>query len=380
MTAQRFDARFTTLDALIAEQEGWAALAHAALEPNPFYEQRFLTASIRHLEPAGAVQFLAIHDRAHNNRLAGLFPLRRPRWREGILFGAISLYRNAYSSLTTPLIRSDDAEAVLGAAFESLAANEAIPKVLHFGLTGTNRAFGKLLVEYARDKGLQLVETGKFQRAAIETDLDFDAYQQLQSPGTRKNLARKQRQLAANGALSFTTIIDDAALPAALQEFLALEKKGWKGRRGTALANHARTRAFAEAAFGRGDMPRLVIERLSLDGKPLAMNLNLVSSRAAFTVKTAYDEDFAAFSPGALLDRQTARLATSGGLFDRIDSCAGPGHRIEAIWRERETISTLLVGTLAAVPATALARIGARMHFSGRLIAGAKALRDRFSR
>ena len=85
MSGARFDARFAPLDALIRDRAGWADLARAALEPNPFYEPDFLLASIRHLEPAGAVRLLVVRDHEHDNRLAGLFPLGKPRWRDGIL-------------------------------------------------------------------------------------------------------------------------------------------------------------------------------------------------------------------------------------------------------------------------------------------------------
>ena len=108
------------------------------------------------------------------------------------------------------------------------------------------------------------------------------------------------------------------------------------------------------------------------------MNLNLRSQDAAFTLKTAYDEAFAAYSPGALLDRWSVTLVAAGHL-TRFDSCADPGHRIEAIWHEQERIATLLVGVSEAISGEQLEPIAARMQLATGLIDRAKALRARFA-
>lgn len=376
MSDTHFIAAFTDIETLLREKLGWSNLAQAALEPNPFYEADFLAAAERHLEQGEHLRLLVVRD-AIDNTLAGLFPLRKPRLREGILFDALSLYANPYSSLSTPLLRANGAPEILGAAFRFLAGKHGIPQVLHFGKVSQNRPLHALLLTQAKATGLPVLTVARHERAAIETCLPVDSYLGLQSANTRKNLNRKQKQLEALGVLDFATIPGDT--PGALAAFLALEAAGWKGRRGTALASRPDTRAFAEAALGSAAMnPRLFFERLSLDGRPIAMNLNLVAGDAAFTFKTAYDEAFAAFSPGALLDRQSVKLAVAGALA-RFDSCADPGHRIEALWHERESIATLLVGVSPAVSEEELAPIAARMQLAARLIDSAKALRARFT-
>lgn len=377
MTAQRYVASVTTIEALLPEKDGWAALARAALEPNPFYEADFLAAAERHLERGARLRLLIVRD-SMDQSLAGLFPLRPPRLREGILFGAFSCYANAYSSLTTPLIRAGDAAEILAAAFRFLAGRTDGPQVLHLGMTSETRPFHALLHAHAAAAGLPLLTVARHARAAIDTGLSPEAYLALQGAGTRKTLNRRQKQLESRGALEFVTIPGET--PGALAAFLALEAAGWKGRRGTALASRPETRAFAEAALGdHAAHPRLFFECLHLDGRPIAMNLNLVAGNAAFTLKTAYDESVAAFSPGALLDRQSHALAMARGDVSRFDSCADPGHRIEALWHERETVATLLVGVSARVAPEALVPMAARMQLATRVIHGAKALRARLA-
>lgn len=377
MSNPPFIAAFADIETLLREKAGWAALAQTAIEPNPFYEADFLSAAERHLERGERLRLLVVRDAA-DKALVGLFPLCKPRLREGILFDALSLYTNEYSSLSTPLIRAEGATEILDTAFRFLAGKHDIPQVLHFGKLAGNRPFHALLLAHAEAARLPVLTVARYDRAAIETRRTGEAYRAFESASTRKSLNRKQKHLEALGALAYSTIPGDT--PDGLAAFLALEASGWKGRHGTALASHPDTRAFAEAALGTSaGHPQLFFERLSLNGRPIAMNLNLRSQGVAFTLKTAYDETFAAYSPGALLDRQSVTLAAAGGPLVRLDSCADPGHRIEALWRERERIATLLVGVSAAVSAEQLEPIATRMRLATRLIGSAKALRARFA-
>jgi hypothetical protein len=126
---------------------------------------------------------------------------------------------------------------------------------------------------------------------------------------------------------------------------LALEAAGWKGRAGTALANDLGAgRFFAEAlrrAFSAG---ALLFHRLRLGDRPIAMIVNFIEGGAAYCFKIAYDEEFARYSPGVLLEIEMMRaLETVPGL-SFIDSCAVSDHSmINSLWRERRSIAALNV-------------------------------------
>lgn len=381
MKTGRFVAELTSLPAFEPEREGWSALAREAIEPNPFYEPGFLMACVRHLERPDTIILLVVRDTARNNRPVGLFPLCWPRLRDGILFGAISLYRNPYTSLSTPLIHADCVPEVLDAAFGLLSAPGGQADVIHMPLISASRPFGAALAAYCTARGLPQRIGGQFERAAIETTLSLSEYQHALGKNTRKSLARKLRRLEERGPVAFTTIRKNSPDgQKALDEFLYLESLGWKGQRGTALASKPQTRAFALSAFGTGnDGPDLFFERLSVNGRAVAMNVNLIAQRVVYTIKTAYDEAYGDYSPGALLDWNTIRFGTAGAGIARLDSCADPGHRIEIIWRERESIATLIVGVTEAVAPARLDRIETGMRWMSRAIGGAKALRDKFA-
>jgi hypothetical protein len=80
---------------------------------------------------------------------------------------------------------------------------------------------------------------------------------------------------------------------------------------------------------------------LRLDGQPIAAQVLLYAGDMAYTWKTAFDEAYARYSPGALLvDKLTEQLFDSG--IAAIESCSPEGGFMERVWQgRRETIDIL---------------------------------------
>jgi hypothetical protein len=130
-----------------------------------------------------------------------------------------------------------------------------------------------------------------------------------------------------------------------ISDFMALEAKGWKGRRGTALAqDRAMADAFAEATKRLAADGKLRFWMLALSGKPLAMMSAVLTGGQGWLGKIAYDEDYAKYSPGVhLVLNATQELTQEVGL-GVVDSCAIPNHpMIDNIWRDRIGICDVML-------------------------------------
>ncbi len=86
------------------------------------------------------------------------------------------------------------------------------------------------------------------------------------------------------------------------------------------------------------------IDRLRVDGRPIAATVTLSSGDTAWCWKIAYDESYARFSPGAqLLHDLTQRLLDDPHIA-RADSCATADHSlIDHVWRERLPLCDRLI-------------------------------------
>jgi CelD/BcsL family acetyltransferase involved in cellulose biosynthesis len=100
-----------------------------------------------------------------------------------------------------------------------------------------------------------------------------------------------------------------------LERFYDLERSGWKGAEGTAIACDPATRSFydqvAESAAGFGYFS---LYSLDSGGRRLAMHYGLEHNGRFHLLKPAFDESFRTYSPGNLIVEEVVRDAVERGL------------------------------------------------------------------
>ena len=98
------------------------------------------------------------------------------------------------------------------------------------------------------------------------------------------------------------------------------------------------------------------------------MLANFITPPGAYSFKTTYDERYARFSPGVLLQRENLDLLAREDIA-WSDSCAAADHpMIERIWREKRTIARISIaigGPLRRTAATAIFRAETRAKLQG---------------
>jgi len=320
----------------------WDALADCAAEPNPFHESWYLLPALRALDPDGAVKVLRFEL---DGELAGLLPVQHEKryYRWPIPQLCTWIHGNCFQG--APLV-ARGLERAFWRAFltwaDSHAGSALFLHLAQMPLQGPlYEALQAVLAEQGRLAGLVHRE----ERAMLASQLSAEAYFEASMSGKkRKELRRQFARLSEQGELTFECRDDDAHLARWTEDFLALEHSGWKGVAGSALASHqGTTRLFKEALFGAASRGRLERLTLSLDSEPIAMLANFITPPGAYSYKTAFDERFARYSPGVLVQRENLALLDRAGI-DWVDSCAAPDHpMIDHIWRERRAVGRLSI-------------------------------------
>ncbi len=135
-------------------------------------------------------------------------------------------------------------------------------------------------------------------------------------------------------------IVDDAArIEETLAAFLALERAGWKGAAGSAMACAEQTRGFF-LAVARDAAARGCFEAglLRAGGRVLAIATQLGDHGRVFGFKMAYDEAFASYAPGLLLLNRLTASFVARAVGD-VDSCAAPDQQpISRLWPARRAL------------------------------------------
>jgi CelD/BcsL family acetyltransferase involved in cellulose biosynthesis len=326
------------IDANLAE--AWSDLAREASEPNAFYEQWFLRPGLSQFDHQAELRlFLLWAGEPFHSRLLGLLPLgpvsRFGRW--PVPHVQNWMHHNCF--LGTPLVRSGYERPFWEQLLDALDDSDW-PGFLHINGMTIGGPLDQALraVCGAQKRRCDLVQSEA--RALLQSDLSSTAYHEATLRGKkRKEWRRLGKRLGELGDVTFGHHMDDQDLAPWIDEFLELESAGWKGENGSALDSAPETGAFfRQAITGAAAAGQLERRDIRLDGKPLAMLVNLLSSPGAFSFKTAFDEEYSRFSPGVLLQIENLKFLDLRAL-QWIDSCAAENHpMIDSLWSDRRHI------------------------------------------
>lgn len=322
----------------------WRDLTARADAPNVFMHPQLL----RHAGDAHAgtrhVALLAWQDCAGSHRLAGVWAFAIGRAPQSMLpVPVLSAPPVPHAYLATPVIDRECIDQALHAMLDRIAGDGRLPRIVALDAMGADGATMQALMRVVAARGSASCVFGQPLRPKLASPLDGKRYlEQALSGSTRKKLRQQRRKLGEKGALESRCIREPEAVRTAFEDFLRLEASGWKGRQRTALLNDAADAAFARAMIAElAAQGEAAIHALTLDGRPVSMQIVLRAGAAAFTWKTAYDETLHDFSPGMLLfEDYTAALLADDDI-DYVDSCAFDDSGYMATWRERQAIAHL---------------------------------------
>jgi CelD/BcsL family acetyltransferase involved in cellulose biosynthesis len=328
----------------------WEELAEHALERNVFYEHWMLLPALQAYGAGKDVGVALVLIDGEGNRpgagsLAGLFPLRLiPRFRN-LKISALSLWQHPHCYLGTPLVRADRAVECVSGLLQWLRRG-ASAKLLELPWIAADGPFRTLLLERCTDLGLTSWTTESFTRGLWRQATDAAGGPGAAVSGAlRRRLRRHEKRLTESGRLEHVAMGPGEDIGRWIEEFLRVEASGWKGAGGSALAcSESGRRYFTQittAAFRRG---RLLMLGLDYDGEPIARRCAFLAGDGSFAFKTAYDERFAHYSPGTILEIDSLLRLQGLGRVRWMDSCAAPDNAlINRISNDRKAIHSLAI-------------------------------------
>lgn len=340
-------------------------LSNRAMEPNVFFTGRFLAPAMPRLEDR-IIRLALIRDideRRSRIRFLMPFSVEKP----GFSIGApiLRAWSNPFGPLGVPLLDAEDAAETIDNLYEALADRSAgLPGVLVLPDIRLKGKFAQLARAVAIGRNLPLTVTDTYTRPMLESLLDGQTYlRKAISPSHLRELRRQWNHLEARGKVSYNVARQPADIRARMEEFLALEASGWKGRQRTAMVLDRYRAAFAREAINNlAEADSVRIHTIDLDGSAIASMIVLMMAGEAYTWKTAYDEAYARYSPGKLLLAELTEWHLDDANIMRSDSCAVPDHPVMSrFWEEREEMGTLVIG-LAQNRDRDVRQVAAQLH------------------
>ncbi len=315
----------------------WRDLAKCASEPNPFAECWFLRPAVRHLHTKADDRMIGVW---RDGLLLGLMPVTAAQRYGRMPVRHIENWVHYHCFFGSPLVRAGAEAAFWQAILNMLDHAGWAANFLHIvGIDPTS----SVLAELQATRQADIVH--RSERAMLCSDLAPTAYYEGHvRQKKRKEIRRLRSRLDELGTVEFADLASDGSVDSWIQDFLALEASGWKGREGSALNDDPATKLFfSEAVSGAHRAGKLEMLRLTLDTKPIAMLVNFLTPPGAYAFKIAFDEDYARFSPGVLIKIENLKTLDRQDI-DWTDSCAVEDHpMINSLWAERREIVRVTV-------------------------------------
>src|SRR5256884_3576044 len=143
----------------------------------------------------------------------------------------------------------------------------------------------------------------------------------------RRNLRRAERRLGELGEVCFEVVTTGTRLKQALDVFYRLEASGWKGQRGTAVAQRSQVKRFYDGLVDRAEV---WIPILTVCGDPVAAYVLRISGHNIFAMHTGCDQAYSKYAPGLLLTSRLIRYGLDHGM-EMLDLMADKA-RCKADW------------------------------------------------
>jgi CelD/BcsL family acetyltransferase involved in cellulose biosynthesis len=322
-------------ESLAAIVAPWEDLAAHAIEPNPFYEPWILLPALSAQGEGEGFRCISIWD---EGRLIGLFPFERRRRFKGLPVTTLTSWRHSAYLLCTPLVRVDAAAECLRALVQWAVSEASVLELLYVPASGP---FDEALRASVRT----LVRTARFARALLVKGANAETYMEEALSGQlRRQLRRNERRLREQGMVTIN-VGPGGDIGDEIERFLELEASGWKGREGGALAaspaNLEFGRTVLREAHRRG---RLHMVGLDCGDRPIARRCSLLAGVGSYAFKTAYDEDFAEYSPGVLAEALSLREFHRLPGVQWMDSYSEPGNAmVNRMWKDRRAMQSVAI-------------------------------------
>ncbi|MEZ5943736.1 MAG: GNAT family N-acetyltransferase [Planctomycetaceae bacterium] len=337
--------------ALEERLDAWNDLAANALEVNLYYEPAMLLPALTHVSTGHDVVIVLMYRSVHGQEepeLVALFPLERTGRHLGLPLKKMTLWAYDYCYLTTPLIRKGCGRESWIALFDWMNSDPQAGAILEQRFFPGEGPVYQELVDLIRRRGLLTFEVERATRSYFRRRTTTESYlEQSLSPSKRRDLNRKWRRLEELGTVDIRTLNDADDLPKWVDDFLRIEKSGWKGKEGTAIGckplGHAYFSDMCSRLFREG---RLNMIGLFLNDEPIAIRCSFLAAPGAFFFKPAYNEEYSKYSPGVHLEVELIRQLHDHSAVNWMDSCTSPDNTLlNKMWLDRRCVLEFQIAT-----------------------------------
>jgi CelD/BcsL family acetyltransferase involved in cellulose biosynthesis len=306
----------------------WADLVSRAAEPNPFFEPDYVVPSVRHRKVP--IVLLTVFE---GDDMVACLPL----FRHGRTLLRLPMW-GVPNVLGVPHVDPACVDRAWPVALRFLATRFDVRRMLRLHRVPADGVVGPALLAAVDRFRCPTMEPGPVSCPTLRRRRDPTYLKERLQSRTRLKLGQKRRNFESLLGHRLR-LVDRGTDPSAVERFLALEAAGWKGQAGTAMLGIPGESNFFREMCGRfRDRGRLRMLSLEAGGTTVAMRCDVAAGEGLFSLKTSYDERYARFSPGLLLEIDSVAMFHEGSAAWLSSATNYPDSPTFAVYPDRRTL------------------------------------------
>jgi CelD/BcsL family acetyltransferase involved in cellulose biosynthesis len=297
----------------------WDRLLEASPDRTPWQSYAFLTLWWRHLSGDRALRVFVV-ERGGVPCLA--LPMQVSRWRRlpGMPVRLLEPIGMIMDVNRPRLALGAFDEAAYRCAFDAIWSLGSDWHVVRIDEKPWDDRELALLRDYGVGRGCVFRQVFSHLVPYLDLRQSWATYLRSRSPKLRKNLKSARRKLEQRGAVTLASHDTELAVEEALQTVLDLHGRSWKRAK---RVEHSRSEGYSEF-FGdwvhhMATLGCCRILVLRCGGKPVAATVAFLDGDTYYAVQIVHDREFAACSPGTLLEAMEIEGLMNEGRFAKYE-------------------------------------------------------------
>ena len=331
----------------MSHESPWNDLLARLIEDNLYLTPRFLLPNLKHFGDRRPFRIVFVYrgDRKNGRLvLVAAFSINKPS--PAMPLVALATLQTPHGYHAVPLVDQKFGQPAVSALWDWIEEKKHSWRLVLLDPIAAESPVWQLIDDELNRRKRRVWLKSGYRQAALARPRSFDQYFQTLSGSRRKGYRRKLGKLEKSGPVQVLLHRNLDVEPLLAERFLDLERSTWKGRQGTALASEAAGEAFfRELVDGFAKTNSLFFVELKQGDRTIALTTNFIQGKTLFAFKTAYDPQFADYSPGVLAEVLGVQLLTEQKDFDFAEGANTADSYILSYWRELIDMQVIAVAT-----------------------------------
>jgi CelD/BcsL family acetyltransferase involved in cellulose biosynthesis len=304
-----------SFDDFAALRESWNQLVGRSYQDTVFFKHQWFESWWK---AYGDRHELSVAISQEDQHIQGAMPLMKSRERlYGLPIRKISFIANNEIPHCGPIIdRSLNLASATRSLLDYVTSTEKHWDVIWLQRMVDNQEMIQPMVAYCRDQGYPVISRDSLHSPVLRLTTDWDTYYAGKTQRFKKKIRNDLNRLKRQGRLSIEQLTSPVLIQERFEDVFRVGNRSWKKKININIGSSVQNRRFFVGLpeWIASERDGVILWTLSVDEKMIAFEYHVQGDRTLFALRSEFDQDYGAHSPGAVLDSEIVKRLFANGI------------------------------------------------------------------